>query len=272
MIRFDNVRFTYGGGESARHALSGVSLSVEPGSMVAVLGANGSGKSTLARLSNGLLLPESGQVTVDGIATDSREFDEERRGAVGFVFQNPDDQLVATSVEDDVAFGPENMGLDRATIRARVDGALAAVGLTGLERREPHLLSGGQKQRLAIAGALALEPRYLVLDEPTAMLDPTGREEVRRAVTDLVAAGHGVLMITHDLAEALSADSVIVLAEGALAFEGSPSELLGQSEGFVEWALEVPPLTRFALALKRAGGPDASTASTAQELEAALWG
>jgi energy-coupling factor transport system ATP-binding protein len=178
VISFSNVDFSYRNGNAVLAALRNISLDVHPGETVAVLGANGSGKSTLARLANGLLLPEAGTVTVDGCGTDDESRTQEIRERIAIVLQHPDDQIVATTVEDDVAFGPENLGLSRDEIRRRVDEALLSVGLVGLERREPHLLSGGQKQRLAIAGALAMQPRYLVLDEPTSMLDPEGRRDV----------------------------------------------------------------------------------------------
>jgi len=266
LIRFDDVTFSYRAAAEQRPALSGVSLEVEAGEIVAVLGANGSGKSTLVRLANGILAPGRGSVTVDGIDTvtgrasadDRRATREggphEVRELVGIVFQHPDDQIVATSVEDDVAFGPENLGLPRADIRSRVDDSLAAVGLTGLERREPHLLSGGQKQRLAIAGALAMRPRYLVFDEPTSMLDPLGRAEVLSVISELRLAGHGVLLVTHDLAEAGWADRAIVLQEGSVAFSGAPNELF-ENGSLDQWGLELPPIGIVARALRGAGVP-----------------
>lgn len=263
MIRFEEIDFTYPGASGGRPALSGVSLELAEGEIVAVLGANGSGKSTLVRLANGILAPDAGSVTVDGAVpggTDRRTPADgsappaDARGAVGVVFQHPDDQIVATSVEDDVAFGPENLGCPRDEIRRRVDESLALVGLTGLEHREPHLLSGGQKQRLAIAGALAMHPRYLVLDEPTSMLDPAGRAEVLAVVSALRHEGKGVLLVTHDLAEAARADRVIVLDAGEVAFRGTPSELFG-SERLAEWGLEPPAVTGLVVALRERGVP-----------------
>jgi energy-coupling factor transporter ATPase len=254
VLHFDNVGFAYPSSAGPVRALNGVSLMIEAGETVAVLGANGSGKSTLARLANGLSLPDEGQVTVDGMRTDDPDLMYEVRSSVGLVFQHPDDQIVATSVEDDVAFGPENLGLPRPEIRRRVDAAVDAVGLRGLESREPHQLSGGQKQRLAIAGALAMQPRYLVLDEPTSMLDPRGREEVLAVIAALRAAGHGVLLITHDLAETALANRAVVLQAGEVVFEGSPEELLGSST-LADWALELPAGAALAAALRGRGIP-----------------
>lgn len=271
MLHFDHITFAYLSTPSGVKALDDVTVSVAPGEEVAIVGANGSGKSTLARLANGILLPQSGSVTVDGIRTDDEPRIRELRERVGIVFQHPDDQIVATSVEDDVAFGPENLGLDRAVIRARVDEALSAVGLTGLESREPHLLSGGQKQRLAIAGALAMQPNFLVLDEPTSMLDPEGRADVLGIVTRLRAAGHGILHITHDLADVGTADRVVVLHVGAVAFEGPLAELFGRPELLDACGLELPPAARLADELRRAGAQVPSGAVTPDAMVGALW-
>lgn len=260
MIRFDDVSFTYRAAGADVPALSGVSLDVEAGEMVAVLGANGSGKSTLVRLANGIALPTSGSVTVDSIATTDDGRIRELRTLVSAVFQRPDDQIVATSVEDDVAFGPENLGLPRDEIRRRVDAALDTVELGAFARREPHLLSGGQKQRLAIAGALAMSPRYLVLDEPTSMLDPSGRDEVGRAVAGLRAAGHGILLVSHDLAEVADADRVVVLEAGRVAFTGAPAELFALGDSLAAWGLELPAAALVAARLAARGVPVASTA------------
>ncbi|MDP2234545.1 MAG: ATP-binding cassette domain-containing protein, partial [Actinomycetota bacterium] len=206
MIRFDDVSFSYATPTGQVPAVVDVGFECRAGETVAVLGANGSGKSTLARLTNALLVPASGCVTVDDIDTADPDRTWEIRERVGLVFQNPDNQIVGTVVEEDVAFGPENLGLAREEIRRRVDSALAAVGLAGMERREPHRLSGGQKQRLAIAGALAMRPAYLVLDEPTSMLDPAGREGVLSILSALAAAGHGIVHVTHHLADVVRAD------------------------------------------------------------------
>lgn len=269
MLRFEDVSFSYPSSAGPVRALRGVSLQVDAGEMVAVLGANGSGKSTLARLSNGLALPDSGVVTVDGMRTDDGDRVYDVRSRVGLVFQHPDDQIVATSVEDDVAFGPENLGLPRAEIRHRVDAALAAVGLTGLEQREPHQLSGGQKQRLAIAGALAMQPRHIVLDEPTSMLDPVGREEVLSVIGALRTAGHGILLITHDLSETTCADRCVVLDRGAIAFAGNPAQLFVNPD-LESWALELPAGATLAAALRLHGVPVPVEASDAASIAGAL--
>lgn len=250
LIDFIDVSYRYPGAADRPPALSGVSLSLTPGSLVAVVGANGSGKSTLVRLANGTLLPSDGSVEVDGASTATaanahgglaQDMHHIRR-AVGVVFQHPDDQIVATSVEEDVAFGPENLGLAREMIRERVDAALAVVGLTGLESREPHLLSGGQKQRLAIAGALAMHPRYVVFDEPTAMLDPQGRREVLAVIERLRDEGHGIMLVTHDLAEVALADRVAVLSCGSKVFDGAPAELFAH-QSLAAWGLELPAVS-----------------------------
>jgi energy-coupling factor transporter ATPase len=253
VIRFSDVGFSYRTSGAPLVALRGVSLDVRPGETVAVLGANGSGKSTLARLANGLLLPDSGAVTVDGMGTADEARTRELRERIAIVLQHPDDQIVATTVEDDVAFGPENLGLPRDEIRRRVDEALAAVGLVGMERREPHLLSGGQKQRLAIAGALAMQPHYLVLDEPASMLDPEGRRDVAAVLERLGDSGKGILLVTHDLAEAARADRAVVLDRGAIVFAGTVAELAVRGELLEECGLEVPPIAVLAARLFELG-------------------
>jgi len=255
LICFDNVSFTYRSADGQAAALHDLSFSLSQAEVVVVLGANGSGKSTLVRMTNGLLAPDTGHVSVDGIGTADGSRTRELRELVGVVFQHPDDQIVATSVEDDVAFGPENLGLPRDEIRARVDSAVAAVGLTGLERREPHLLSGGQKQRLAIAGALAMQPRYVVLDEPMSMLDPQGRAETLALIAGLRADGHGVLLVTHDLGEASVADRAVVLSGGAPVFIGEVDRLLGGEFDLAAWGLELPPIALLARRLSEYGVP-----------------
>lgn len=272
VLRFNDVSYSYGPSGHAVKALSGVSLSVAPGELVGVLGANGSGKSTLVRLANGMLLPEVGAVEVDGLRTSDELHIGELRQGVGVVFQHPDDQIVATTVEDDVAFGPENLGLDRAHLRVRVDEALAAVGLVGLERREPHLLSGGQKQRLVIAGAIAMQPSYLVLDEPTSMLDPKGRADVLAVIARLRATGRGILHVTHDLAEIADADSVLVLQRGEIAFSGTPQELFGRPELLESCGLAMPPIIVLAQRLRELGVPVATRIADPAGLVEALWG
>jgi len=271
VISFSDIGFSYRTSERTVEALAEFSMTLAEGEHVAVLGANGSGKSTLVRLVNGILLPDAGTVTVDGIDTRNEARARELRERVGVVFQHPDDQIVATSVEDDVAFGPENLGLPRAEIRTRVDDALGAVGLTGLERREPHLLSGGQKQRLAMAGALAMHPRYLVLDEPASMLDPVGRLEVLAIVERLRAAGTGILHVTHDIADVLRADRAVVLDRGHLVFEGCVAELVGLDELLVRSGLEMPPFVRLVVALRAAGAPLGERVVDPESLVEALW-
>jgi energy-coupling factor transport system ATP-binding protein len=193
------------------------------------------------------------------------------RERVAIVFQHPDDQIVATTVEDDVAFGPENLGLPREEIRARVDDALSSVGLTGLERREPHTLSGGQKQRLAIAGALAMRPAFLVFDEPTSMLDPAGRDEVLRIITELRASGRGIVHITHELADIVSADRVLVLGEGRVVFSGELAALLGRADQLEACGLELPPLVALVADLVELGAPVPAGMPTAETIAGALW-
>ena len=272
MIRFADIHYSYRSAEGVRApALCGVTLQIAEGEHVAVLGANGSGKSTLVRLANGLLLPSRGTVTVDGIDTRDDARARELRERVGVVFQHPDDQIVGTSVEDDVAFGPENLGLPSSEIRKRVDEALAAVGLSGLERREPHQLSGGQKQRLAMAGALAMRPAHLVLDEPASMLDPAGRAEVLGIVERLLAHGTGVLHVTHDLADVLRADRAVVLNCGQLVFEGTVPALLLETALLDSCGLEVPEISRMAARMREGGAPVQARVSDPGELAEMLW-
>jgi len=268
MIVFEGVTFTYPG--ASRPAIKDLTLSVTPGEVLAVVGANGSGKSTLARLADGLLVPNEGRVLVDGIDTADEKHGWDVRSRVGLVLQNPDNQIVGTVVEEDVAFGPENMGVPREELRIRVRDAIAAVGLVGLERREPHLLSEGQKQRLAIAGALALRPEYLVLDEPTAMLDPHGRADVLRVLDELRDAGRGVVHITHDQSEANRADRILALNEGAVAYLGDPAAFMRDERLLEVLGLEAPPILRMAQALRLTGIP-LPDVETPEELVGALW-
>lgn len=270
VIRLDSVSFRYRA--DAPLALDGVSLTLEAGELVAVVGANGSGKSTLARLCDGLLRPSAGHVTVDGLDTRDDETLWDVRTLVGMVFQDPDDQIVGTLVEEDCAFGPENIGVPSVEIRQRVDAALVAVGLDGLERHEPHLLSEGQKQRLAVAGALAMRPRYLVFDEPTAMLDPAGRRAVLAIAGRLARVeGHGVLVISHDAAGVAHADRVIGLAAGRVVFDGEPEGLLGDRELLERVGLSLPPAARLAAALRQRGLSVPAAAADAESVVAALW-
>lgn len=257
MIECKAVRFAYEaseGHQKTRPALQGIDLTIEEGSFVAVLGHNGSGKSTLAKLLNGVLLPSEGSVLVDGIDTKDESRLMELRRRVGMVFQNPDNQIVANVVEEDVAFAPENLGVESAEIRTRVDEALAAVGMSEYALHAPHLLSGGQKQRIAIAGVLAMEPRYIVLDEVTAMLDPLGRREVLETVHRLHREkGMTVLLITHHMSEAQEADRVIVLDDGKLCMDGTPQEIFPQVEKLRALGLDVPATVELCYALRQKG-------------------
>ncbi|MBX6377338.1 MAG: energy-coupling factor transporter ATPase [Clostridia bacterium] len=256
-MELEGVSFSYAatGGE-AIPALSGVDLGIDAGEFVAVMGANGSGKSTLARLLNALLLPERGSVRVAGLDTREPKNVWEVRRLVGMVFQNPDNQIVASIVEEDVAFGPENLGLPPAETRRRVREALAAVGLEGLADRPPHALSGGQRQRLAIAGALAMQPRCLVLDEATSMLDPVGRREVLATVHRLWREnGMTVVMVTHIPEEAAQAERVLVLDRGRLVEDGPPQVILADEERLRRYGLASPAVAQLGRALRRHGLP-----------------
>ena len=246
MLDIQSVHFAYG---EAPPAVAGVSLSVPAGAWVAIVGANGSGKSTLARLLDGLLQPTSGRVLVDGLDTADADARWEVRRRVGLVFQNPDNQIVASVVEDDVAFGPENLGIDPPLIRRRVDAALSAVGMASYRRHAPDQLSGGQKQRVAIAGAMAMEPKVLVLDEPTAMLDPSGREEVLAVLDRLHQAGLTVILITHHMEEAARAERVVVMEHGQVTDDGPPAEVFSRQHP----SLELPPAAAMADALRAQG-------------------
>ena len=243
IIRFENVHFTYP--EEEKESLCGIDLAIEEGSFVAVLGHNGSGKSTLAKHMNAILLPTGGRVLVRGMDTADEEKLLDIRRTVGMVFQNPDNQIVANVVEDDVAFAPENLGVEPKEIRARVDAALRQVGMYDFRMHAPHLLSGGQKQRVAIAGVLAMEPKIIVLDEPTAMLDPQGRGEVIRTVTALCREkGMTVVLITHHMEECVDADRLLIMSGGRIVADGSPVEVFSQVELMEREGLDVPETTR----------------------------
>lgn len=271
-IRVEHLSHVFhAGGEDAHRALSDVSLSIAEGEFLAVLGTNGSGKSTLARHFNALLLPTEGKCTVAGL--DTRETQElwRIRELVSMVFQNPDNQIIAAVVEDDVAFGPENLGIEPQEIRARVREALAAVGMERYRTAPPHLLSGGQKQRVAIAGALAMKTRCLVLDEPTAMLDPFGRKEVLETVQRLHREkGITVICITHFMEEAAAADRVILMEEGRIAAEGSPREVFQDVGGMKARGLAVPLAVELAALLREAGISLPADLLTDKELVKAL--
>ena len=243
IIRFENVHFTYP--EGSREILCGIDLEITEGSFVAVLGHNGSGKSTLAKHMNAILVPTEGRVLVRGMDSSDEEHLLDIRRTVGMVFQNPDNQIVANVVEDDVAFAPENLGVPSRQIRERVDAALRQVGMFELRMHAPQLLSGGQKQRVAIAGILAMEPKVLVLDEPTAMLDPHGREEVIQTVTCLCREkGMTVVLITHHMEECIGADRLIIMSAGSIVVDGSPVQVFSQVELMEREGLDVPETTR----------------------------
>ena len=258
MIETKDLTFAYPSAEGERStlALDGVSLSIEKGSFVVILGHNGSGKSTLAKMFNAVLLPSGGTVYVDGMDTGNEELLLEIRRRVGMVFQNPDNQIVANVVEEDVAFAPENLGVPSAEIRVRVDRALAAVGMEQFVQHAPHLLSGGQKQRIAIAGVLAMKPKCIVLDEATAMLDPIGRSEVLSTIERLHKQdGITVVLITHHMNEAENADRVIVMNDGRLAMDGTPREVFSRKAELAKLGLTVPD-TVLLLDSLRQGGMD----------------
>ncbi len=252
MIRLEKASYVYP--EGGHPAICNVDLEIKKGEFVAVLGHNGSGKSTMAKLLNGILLPTEGRVTVSGIDTREEGKLLEIRRAVGMVFQNPDNQIVATVVEEDVAFGPENLGLPPEEIRARVDAALRSVDMYAYRKHAPHLLSGGQKQRIAIAGIIAMRPSCIVLDEPTAMLDPKGREEVMETLLRLCREeGITVVLITHFMQEAARADRVIVTEEGRVIMDGKPRDVLIARERLKKARLDTPGVTELLYRLHRAG-------------------
>lgn len=254
MLEIKNLVYRYDDGE--RNAVDGVNLKVEKGEFVAILGHNGSGKSTLAKCINGLYQPLEGDVLVDEMNTKNEEDIWNIRGRAGMVFQNPDNQIVATIVEEDVAFGAENLGLPQEEIRRRVDYALDAVEMTDYKDAEPHKLSGGQKQRVAIAGILAMNPDYIVMDEPTAMLDPVGRKEVMKTILKLNREENKtVLLITHFMNEAVQADRVVVMEKGSVLLEGEPREVFNLVETMKRIGLDVPQVTELAYRLRKIGVP-----------------
>ena len=267
LLTLEHVRFSYGGPE----ILKDISLTVAEGEFVAVLGYNGCGKSTLAKLLNGILVPTEGRVLVDGLDTADEDLLADIRRTVGMVFQNPDNQIVATIVEEDVAFAPENLGLEPELIRSRVNEAIAAVGLEKHRLDAPHKLSGGQKQRVAIAGVLAMQPRCIVLDEPTAMLDPKGRSLVMDVIKRLNREqGITVVLITHFMEEAAEADRVVVLSEGSVALEGTPQQVFSQDEKMLSLGLGVPPAAELCFALQQRGVAVSEVAVKPQQTVALL--
>ena len=272
-IKLENVYYAYEAdeGEKPVNAVDGVSLEVEEGSFVAVVGHNGSGKSTLARLFNGLLLPNSGRVTVFGMDTKDEKQIYSIRSSVGMVFQNPDNQMVASVVEDDIAFGPENLGLPREEIIRRVDRALEQVGMSEYRKSTPFRMSGGQKQRLAIAGVLAIRPKVIVLDESTAMLDPKGRREVMDVIHALNKEEKmTVIHITHYMEEVLEAERVIVMDGGKIAVDDTPRAVFARGEQLKKYKISPPAVTLMADALADCGADIARDIATEEELEDAI--
>ena len=253
MIKTDNLSFSYGEGQSV---LNDINIEIEDGAFVAVLGHNGSGKSTFAKHLNAILLPTGGKAYVFGTDTSDENMLDEIRRHVGMVFQNPDNQIVATVVEEDVAFGPENLGVEPSEIKRRVDEALSLVGMSEFSHAAPHNLSGGQKQRIAIAGIIAMQPSCIVLDEPTAMLDPSGRREVMDTVKRLNREkGIGIVLITHYMDEAAEAERVIVIDSGSVVLDGTPQEVFVQYDKLRSLRLDVPQVTELMHKLKAAGLP-----------------
>ena len=269
ILEFQNVSFRYEGSSEKEQlplAVRDVSFSVKKGDFVAILGHNGSGKSTLAKLSNSILLPESGKVLVNGMDTADESLSCDIRRTVGVVFQNPDNQIVASVVEEDVAFGPENLGVPPEEIRKRVDNALKAVGMYEYRKHEPHKLSGGQKQRVAIAGMIAMLPECIVLDEPTAMLDPRGRKEVMDTILKLNREmGMTVVFITHFMEEAVRASRVIVMDNAEILMDGTPREVFRQADRVKAAGLDVPKPAELARALQKRGVPMPDDILTASE-------
>ena len=257
IVEFHNVTFCYDADEGEQQpepAIRDFTFNVKKGEFVAVLGHNGSGKSTVAKLSNSILIPNEGKVLVKGMDTADEDLSYEIRKTVGVVFQNPDNQIVASIVEEDVAFGPENLGFPREEIRKRVDDSLKAVGMYEYRHHEPHKLSGGQKQRVAIAGIIAMRPECIFLDEPTAMLDPKGRTEVMDTVIKLNKEyGMSVVFITHFMEEAVLADRVAVIDNSRLLLEGTPKEVFKQEDLLRSVGLDIPQITNLAREMKKSG-------------------
>ena len=272
IIEVKNLVHVYTDGQNNNiKALDSINLSIAPGEFVAIIGTNGSGKSTLARHFNALLQPTSGKCFVNGLDTTIEENTWNVRQTIGMVFQNPDNQIVAAIVEEDVAFGPENIGVPHAEIRPRVEAALAAVNMTEYAKHAPHLLSGGQKQRIAIAGVLALRPQCIVFDEPTAMLDPRGRKDIVNIVLKLNKEQKiTIVYITHKMEEAILADRVIAMENGKIVMEGTPSEVFGQVKKIRELGLEAPLPAEVAEVLRQCGHKLNRNIITDEELAAAL--
>ena len=269
IIEVKDVEFRYEGAEE--EAVAGVSLRVERGEFVAVLGRNGSGKSTLAKLLNALNIPQKGEIWIDGVAAHEEANSLEVRKRCGMVFQNPDNQIVATVVEEDCAFGLENLGVPPEDIRRRVDDALEAVGMREYAEAAPHMLSGGQKQRVAIAGVLAMRPKIIVFDESTAMLDPSGRREVFSVAEELNRRdGITIVWITHFMDEALRAGRVLVMDAGTVALEGAPRDVFQETEEIRKMGLDAPPMAQLAAQLRADGVPLRADIMTVEEMAVEL--
>lgn len=255
IIRINNLIFEYPQEEDKEvlRAIDGVSLDIEKGSFTAIIGKNGSGKSTLAKNLNGLLLPTEGTIYVKDWRTDDYEHIWDIRQTAGMVFQNPDNQLVSSIVEDDVAFGPENLGVDPKVIRERVDKALSSVNMGEYKRKSPHLLSGGQKQRIAIAGVVAMKPECIIFDEPTAMLDPQGRQEIMEIIKTLNGEGITIILITHFMDEAVQADRVVIMDDGCVLLDGTPGYVFENEHLLRQVNLDLPLAVELAVSLRRRG-------------------
>lgn len=255
IIKIQNLSFDYARGtdQETVRAVNDISLEIEKGSFTAVIGRNGSGKSTLAKNINALLIPTEGLVFVGGFDTKDESAIWEIRRSAGMVFQNPDNQLVSAIVEDDVAFGPENLGIPTDKIRQRVNDSLTAVNMMEQRKKAPHLLSGGQKQRIAIAGVIAMRPEIIVFDEPTAMLDPEGREDVKKIIRQLHSEGITVILITHFMEETIDTDRIIIMDKGKVAMDGAPQDVFLETEKIKELDLELPKTVELASKLKKRG-------------------
>ena len=272
LIKAEHVYFKYNENEEeAPYVLKDINLHIKEGEFVVIIGHNGSGKSTLSKLFNGIHMPESGKIIIDGIDSSDESQIWELRKRAGMVFQNPDNQLVATIVEEDVAFGPENLGLPSEEIRRRVDEALETVKMTAYKRKAPHHLSGGQKQRVAIAGILAMKPKCVIFDEPTAMLDPSGRREVIQTIEHLNKYDKmTIIHITHYMDEAIHADRILVMDKGQIVMEGTPKQVFSKVDKLQALGLDVPQVTRVSHALKQRGYNISDENLTVDELVAAL--
>ena len=269
IINVDHLTFEYIKGEEIRpvKAIDNISLEIERGSFTAIIGKNGSGKSTLAKNLNGLLLPTEGVIYVDGYDTRDDDNIWNVRQTAGMVFQNPDNQLVSAIVEDDVAFGPENLGVEPCEIRRRVDKALEDVNMGQYKKKAPHLLSGGQKQRIAIAGVVAMKPKCIIFDEPTAMLDPKGRGEIMSIIDELHKEGITVILITHFMDEAVRADRVIIMHEGRILLDGTPQQVFEQEELIRAVNLDVPLMVEMGAKLRSRGIDVPDGIITEEEME-----